>query len=88
MRWPSEGVSLPHRVLLCKAMAHALTARPQVTLPKAIRDHLKVAPGDAVDFRVVADGTVRVEPLRLPGRAASRLSAAARSRIDKLHGSG
>ncbi len=69
-------------------MAYTLTSKSQVTLPKAIRDHLQVAPGDAVDFRIVADGTVRVEPLRAPGRAASRQLASARSRFDKLRGSG
>lgn len=67
-------------------MAYTLTSKSQVTLPKAIRDHLRLAPGDAVDFRIVADGTVRVEPLR--GRAASRQLASARSRFDKLRGCG
>lgn len=69
-------------------MAYTLTSKSQVTLPKAIRDHLRVSPGDAVEFRIVADGTVRVEPLRPPGPAESRRLASARSRFDKLRGSG
>ena len=69
-------------------MTYMLTAKAQVTLPKAIRDHLRVAPGDALQFRIVADGTVRVEPARAPGGIDSRRLAAARSRYGKLRGSG
>jgi antitoxin PrlF len=51
-------------------MAYTLTTKSQVTLPKPIRDHLKVAPGDAVEFRIVADGSVRVQPARaVPSKA-------------------
>ena len=39
-----------------------ITAKGQTTIPKAIRDRLRVAPGDRVDFVVQADGTVKVEP--------------------------
>ena len=45
-------------------MGYALTTKSQVTLPKSIRDHLKVAPGDEVEFRIAADGSVRVQPAR------------------------
>jgi AbrB family looped-hinge helix DNA binding protein len=69
-------------------MAYTLTSKSQVTLPKAIREHLRVAPGDAVDFRIVADGTVRVEPTRLPGRAAARKLGVAKARFEELRGSG
>lgn len=69
-------------------MAYTLTSKSQVTLPKAIRDHLRVAPGDAVDFRIVADGTVRVEPRRSHARADVRKLGAAKSRFEKLRGSG
>ncbi len=37
-----------------------LTSKGQLTLPKKIREHLKVATGDAVDFVIGADGEVRV----------------------------
>ncbi|MEQ1730083.1 MAG: type II toxin-antitoxin system PrlF family antitoxin [Vicinamibacterales bacterium] len=39
-----------------------ITAKGQTTIPKAIRDRLRVAPGDRIDFVVQADGTVTVEP--------------------------
>lgn len=39
-----------------------ITAKGQTTIPKAIRERLRVAPGDRIDFVVQADGTVRVEP--------------------------
>jgi len=39
-----------------------ITAKGQTTIPKAIRERLRVAPGDRVDFVVQADGTVTVEP--------------------------
>jgi AbrB family looped-hinge helix DNA binding protein len=37
-----------------------LTSKGQITLPKAIREHLRVGTGDAIDFIVSADGEVRV----------------------------
>ena len=53
-------------------MSYTLTAKSQVTLPKPIRDHLKVAPGDAVEFRIVADGSVRVQPAKATSSKAPR----------------
>jgi antitoxin PrlF len=58
-----------------------LTSKGQITLPKAIREHLRVGTGDAIDFIVGTDGEVRVRAgdvdvselkglLRLPGRHA------------------
>lgn len=69
-------------------MAYTLTAKSQVTLPKPIRDHLNVAPGDAVSFKIVADGSVRVEPAVAPGKVQARALRAARKRFDALRGSG
>lgn len=69
-------------------MAYTLTSKSQVTLPKAIREYLRVAPGDAVDFRIVADGTVRVEPKRPSGSTEQRRLGVAKARFDKLRGSG
>jgi AbrB family looped-hinge helix DNA binding protein len=56
-----------------------LTSKGQITLPKAIREHLRVETGDAIDFIVGSDGEVRVRAgdvdvselkglLRHPGR--------------------
>jgi AbrB family looped-hinge helix DNA binding protein len=40
-----------------------ITSKGQVTIPKAIRQHLRVAEGDRVEFRVGEDGAVRLAPL-------------------------
>jgi len=39
-----------------------LTSKGQVTIPKEVREHLGLKPGDAVSFRI-ADGHVIVEPV-------------------------
>jgi antitoxin PrlF len=39
-----------------------LTSKGQVTLPKPIRDQLKLKTGDKIDFVTDADGTVRIRP--------------------------
>jgi len=61
-----------------------LTSKGQITLPKRIREHLRVQVGDVVDFVIGADGEVRVMSgdvdvaqlrglLRRPGRTAVSL---------------
>ena len=56
-----------------------LTSKGQITLPKPVRDHLRVDTGDTVDFLIGSDGEVRVRAgdvdiadlkglLRRPGR--------------------
>ncbi len=67
-------------------MAYTLTAKSQVTLPKAIREHLKVAPGDAVEFRIVADGSVRVQPARAISDKTPRALAAKFRRLQGIGG--
>ena len=60
-----------------------LTVKGQVTIPKAMRDHLGLAPGAAVRFAYTEDGGVAILP------AATRRSPAKAkpSRFDKLKGS-
>ena len=64
--------------------AATLTSKGQLTLPKAIRDQLRVQPGDTVDFVVDDDGEIYVRAgridvgelrgmLRRPGRKAVTL---------------
>lgn len=49
-------------------MESAITAKGQATIPKAIRDHLRLKPGDRVKFFVHPDGTVVLLP-KLPATA-------------------
>jgi AbrB family looped-hinge helix DNA binding protein len=37
-----------------------ITSKGQLTLPRQVREHLRVGPGDAVDFVIDANGEVRV----------------------------
>jgi AbrB family looped-hinge helix DNA binding protein len=46
-------------------MESALTGKGQATIPKAIREHLHLKPGDRVKFFVHPDGTVVLLP-KLP----------------------
>ena len=46
-------------------MEATLTAKGQATIPKAVRDHLHLHPGDKVKFFVHPDGTVVILP-KLP----------------------
>ena len=39
-------------------MESAITVKGQATIPKAIREHLRLKPGDRVKFFVHPDGTV------------------------------
>ena len=41
-------------------MSPALTIKSQVTLPKAIRDYLRVSPGERVSFEPLPDGLVAI----------------------------
>ncbi|KQM68282.1 AbrB/MazE/SpoVT family DNA-binding domain-containing protein [Xylophilus sp. Leaf220] len=41
-------------------MGYALTVKSQVTIPKAIRQHLKVTPGQEVEYEALPDGSVRM----------------------------
>ena len=49
--------------------AATLTSKGQITLPRAIRQLLKLEAGDTVDFVVHADGTIQVRAGRFDVRA-------------------
>ena len=49
-------------------MESALTSKGQATIPKAVRQHLRLKPGDRVKFFVHPDGSVVLLP-KLPARA-------------------
>ncbi len=44
-------------------MVVTLTSKGQLTLPKAIRDEMKLGAGSKLDFSVAADGTLTIRPL-------------------------
>ena len=39
-----------------------LTSKGQTTIPKEVRDHLKLQSGDQIDFLIRSDGTVVLRP--------------------------
>jgi antitoxin PrlF len=62
-------------------MTTTITAKGQVTLPKAVRDAAGLKPGDRVDVRASASGGVYIEK---PGTARNyrkRLEAVAKRRL-------
>ena len=60
-------------------MATKVTSKGQVTIPKAVRDHLGIAPGSEVAFRRAADGSIVIEKAdgtRQPSRFAKLVGVA------------
>ena len=47
-------------------MSYVLTVKSQVTVPKAIRQHLHVLPGQSIDYEPLPDGSVRITAARTP----------------------
>jgi len=43
-----------------------MTTKGQITIPKAVRDRLRLEPGDKVYFDVTDDGSVRLAARNLP----------------------
>jgi AbrB family looped-hinge helix DNA binding protein len=74
-RWEqfsSPPAALSLLLLKCKGRAYfmesALSSKGQTTVPKAVRDHLRLRPGDKVKFFFHPDGTVVLLP-RIPTAA-------------------
>ena len=44
-------------------MQATITSKGQVTLPKPVRDKLRLRPGDKIDFMLEEDGSLRVTPV-------------------------
>jgi len=59
-------------------MSTTLTSKGQVTIPKRIREALRLEPGSAVEFAVDAQGRVVIQPARAARvrRAKDRFEAA------------
>ncbi len=60
-------------------MESALTTKGQATIPKAIREHLHLKPGDRVKFFVHPDGSVVLLP-KLPAATLRGIVKSSRSR--------
>lgn len=48
--------------------ASHITSKGQTTIPKKIRDHLRLNPGDRIDFVIDGKGKVTIEPATLDVR--------------------
>lgn len=44
-------------------MLATIASKGQVTLPKRVRDKLRLKPGDKIDFALESDGALRVTPV-------------------------
>ena len=60
-------------------MESAITVKGQATIPKSIREHLGLQPGDRVKFFVHPDGSVVLLP-KLPAKAARGMVKSRKSR--------
>ena len=63
-------------------MATTLTSKGQVTIPKHVRDAMRLLPGAVVEFSVNAAGEVVLHPARPAGRARNPT----RDRFDAVRG--
>ncbi len=61
-------------------MESALTVKGQATIPKAIRDHLGLGPGDRIRFFIHPDGSVALLP-KLPTAALKGIVRAPRRKV-------
>lgn len=61
-------------------MESAISIKGQVTIPKAVREFLRVGPGDRIKFFLHPDGTVVILP-KLPGTALKGIVRSKRRRV-------
>ncbi|MBE7523262.1 MAG: type II toxin-antitoxin system PrlF family antitoxin [Burkholderiales bacterium] len=65
-------------------MATTMTVKGQVTIPKKVRDALRLAPGDGVEFGVNREGQVVVS--KAGGRGARGAGGVKRDRFEAARG--
>lgn len=65
-------------------MATTMTVKGQVTIPKKVRDALRLVPGDGVEFGVNREGQVVVH--KAGARAAGKAHGARRDRFEAVRG--
>ncbi len=56
-------------------MNSTVTTKGQVTIPKAMREHLSIAPGDQVVFEYLNDGRVSIAPARPPRKGGRKVKS-------------
>ena len=66
-------------------MAHQVTVKGQVTIPKQVRDYLGIGPGSGVEFEMDASGAVLLRKASR-GKTASKDHAPGKSRFAALRG--
>lgn len=59
-----------------------ITSKGQITIPKRVRERLRLRAGDKLDFRVEDDGTVTVRPI---SRKVSEVFGALRERTSRKY---
>jgi antitoxin PrlF len=64
-------------------MESALTVKGQATIPKAIREHLRLQPGDRIKFFVHPDGSVVILP-KIPTSALKGMISSRRRKTPSL----
>lgn len=62
-----------------------LTSKGQTTIPKEVRDHLHVSPGDKLDFLIDAEGRVVLRPATLDVRQLKGMLKRKRAKPVSLH---
>jgi antitoxin PrlF len=65
------------------AVESAITVKGQATIPKAVREHLRLKPGDRVKFFMHPDGSVVLLP-KLPAAALRGIIKSRRRRPVKI----
>ena len=66
------------------AMESALTIKGQATIPKAVREHLHLGPGDRVKFFVHPDGSVVILPKIPTSRLKGIVKPRRRASLDEM----
>lgn len=60
-----------------------MTSKGQVTIPKKVRERLRLRAGDRLDFRLGADGAIRIYPI---ARKVSEAFGAFQDKAPQRHG--
>ena len=65
-------------------MESALSVKGQATIPKAVREYLRLSPGDRIKFFLHPDGTVAILPKLPASRLKGMVRAGRRVSLDEM----